>query len=152
MRSQSTTSSTSEINAPSGSISGITSLLAGTDISSGSNCRNHVSPRVVVLPGRVCDRKARQEALAVQPQMAFRCRLAAAVLRPTHARGHQLIRRPERRQRGLPGQLQPWPARVLKPTSRTSRPASRSSPADSSTTPACRWRYRGIWDLTSHHG
>src|ERR1700678_3340428 len=50
-------------------------------------------PRVVVLPGRVHDRKARQEALEVQPEMAFRSRLAPPVLRPAHAGGHQLDRR-----------------------------------------------------------
>src|ERR1700678_1590639 len=50
-------------------------------------------PRVVVLTGRVHDRKARQEALEVQPQMALRSRLAPAVFRPAHARGHQLDRR-----------------------------------------------------------
>ena len=46
----------------------------------------------------------------------------------------------------------PWPARVLKPTSRTSRPASQSPPANSSRTPAKKCPYRGISDLTKHYG
>ena len=45
---------------------------------------------VVVVLGRVDDREARQKALEVEPQMALRGGLAPAMLRPVHARGHQL--------------------------------------------------------------
>ncbi len=61
--------------------------LPGTDA-----CAHFGSTGLVIVFGRVDDGEARQEALQVQPQVAFGCGLATAVFGPIQARGHQLDR------------------------------------------------------------